>query len=54
MLWEEQTQTQAQNQQLLQQLSQIQSEVYSQAIIQPSAQDFKDKPSTPDSFSGAA
>jgi hypothetical protein len=54
ILWAERTQTQAQNQQLLQQLSQIQSEFHSQAIIQPSAQDFKYKPSTPDSFSGAA
>jgi Retrotransposon gag protein len=54
MLWAERTQTQAQNQQLQQQLSQIQSEVHSQAIIQPSAQDFKYKPSTPDSSSGAA
>jgi hypothetical protein len=54
MIWAERTQTQAQNQRLQQQLSQIQSEVHSQAIIQPSAQDFKYKPSTPDSFSDAA
>jgi hypothetical protein len=54
MLWAERTQSQAQNQKLQQLLSQIQSEVHSQAIIQPSAQDFKYKPSTPDSFSGAA
>jgi hypothetical protein len=54
MLWADRTQNQAQNQQLQQQLSQIQSEVHSQAIIQPAAQDFKYKPSTPDSFSGAA
>jgi hypothetical protein len=54
ILWTERTQTRAQNQQLQQKLSQIQSEVHSQAIIQPSAQDFKYKPSTPDSFSGAA
>jgi Retrotransposon gag protein len=53
ILWAERTQTQAQNQQLQQQLSQIRSEVHSQAIIQASAQDFKYKPSTPDSFSGA-
>jgi hypothetical protein len=50
----ERSQTQALNQQLQQQLSQIQSQVHSQATIQPSAQDFKYKPSTPDSFSGAA
>jgi hypothetical protein len=54
MLWAERMQIQEQNQQLQQQLSQIQSEVHNQAIIQPSAQDFKYKPSTPDSFSGSA
>jgi uncharacterized protein (DUF2132 family) len=54
MLWAERSHTQALNQKLQQQLSQIQSHVHSQATIQPSAQDFKYKPSTPDSFSGAA
>jgi hypothetical protein len=50
----ERTQTQGQNQQLQQHLSQIQSAVHSQTIIQPSVQDFRYKPSTPHSFSGAA
>jgi predicted secreted protein len=54
MLWAERSHTQALNQKLQQLLSQIQSHVHSQATIQPSAQDFKYKPSTPDSFSGAA
>jgi hypothetical protein len=54
ILWADRTQTQVLNQQLQQQLSQVQTQVRSQATFQPSAQDFKYKPSTPDSLFGAS